>query len=800
MGEPQSSPTTPPTKNIPLPDTPAVRKCTQDPSYLDGDLEEGRVAVIQELGESIFEVSVQFFLDNIFPPLRPEFDLDRVIQTLKDQNDILQSGRWRSFPVNPAASWSNENVTFKPLEDMVRQIAMAGGLGGNGRLLDFENNPNHTPKSELRDSTSRPDGYLILRDKQDGVHWTDIALCAEYKKRKSIDDRNDNVRKIVWGMHHCMRDDPRRRFTIGLTIEDTDTRLWFSSRSETLVTKIFNFTTDHKTVVHIFLSLMYAASHEVGWDPTICPVTDSEGKVLLDSDDKRRFDITVRSADGTNVVYRTIKILADFGADAPQGRGTRVWEAKKLENGEECGEPVALKDSWIDSDRTREGILYGELRDSDTSTDFQEAMKTFIMTVICDGDVYINGEIDDTRTLMTRGQRIPRDCSRFTVQLTRPPAAQISHSSRLATGYHHSPEEYRGRHSAPPRVYHPKAHYRIVFKEVCKPISTVTSLATVFKLLSQAIFVLRLMHRNKWVHRDISAGNILVDKASNVKLGDLEYLKRINQDGTHDIRTGTADFMAVEVDAQEYKFLSKTDGPTISLQKPVPFTEALMASARPSHPTANVGLKISCAPVEQEEPGVKYNTLHDLESCWWLAVYFVFNKRVVRIGDSAPSSDNDDERAEQQMRITRGLFYSHSARVSALTVVPNFIKAVGNLHRKVKNIGFMLEVARQRLVDCYRQAEQELATLNHTVAYEILEATGWEFLGISQELSEKEDIEIGPFKEVERKATSKRRREDADGDGEGEDVQAEDVEPIEGAVAPSKRSSSSKKPRLSSDH
>ncbi|KAI0946838.1 hypothetical protein AcW1_010392 [Taiwanofungus camphoratus] len=382
---------------------------------------------------------------------------------------------------------------------MVRQIAMAGGLGGNGRLLDFENNPNHTPKSELRDSTSHPDGYLILRDKQDGVHWTDIALCAEYKEGKSINDRNDNVQKIVWGMHHCMRDDPRRRFTIGLTIEDTDTRLWFCSRSETLVTELFNFMT---TVVHIFLSLMYASPHEVGWDPMICPIMDSKGKVLLDSDGKRRFDITVRLADGTNVVYRTIKILADFGADAPQGRGTRVWEAKKLENGEECGEPVVLKDSWIDSDRTREGVLYGELRDSDTSTDFQNAMKTFIMTAICNGDVYINGEVDDTQMLMTRGQRIPRDCSKFTVQLTRPPAAQFSHSSRLATGYHHSPEEYRGKHSAPPRVYHPKTHYQIVFKEVCKPISTVTSLATVFKLLSQAIFA---QETSSWTRRRMSS-------------------------------------------------------------------------------------------------------------------------------------------------------------------------------------------------------------------------------------------------------------------------------------------------------
>ncbi|KAI0954296.1 hypothetical protein AcV7_007565 [Taiwanofungus camphoratus] len=797
MGEQQYSPTTPPTKNIPLPDTPAVRKITQDPSYLDGDLEEGRVAVIQELGESIFEVSVQFFLDNIFPPLRPEFDLDGVIQTLKDQNNISQSGRWRSFPVNPSALLSNENVTFKPLEDIVRQIAMAGGLGGNGRLLDFEINPNRTPKSEFRDSTSRPDGYLILCDKQDGVHWTDIALCAEYKKGKSIIDRNDNVRKIVWGMHHCMRNDPRRRFTMGLTIEDTDTRLWFCSRSETLVTERFNFTTDHKTVVHIFLSLMYAASHEVGWDPTICPVTDSEGKVLLDSDGKRRFDITVRSADGTNVVYRTIKILADFGADAPQGRGTRVWEARKLENGEECGEPVALKDSWIDSDRTREGVLYGELRDSDTSIDFQDAMKTFIMTVICDGDVYINGEVDDTRTLMTRGQRIPRDCSKFTVQLIRPPAAKLSRSSRVAIGHHHSPEEYREKHSAPPRVYHPKTHYRIVLKEVCKPISTVTSLATVFKLLSQVLFVLRVMHRNKWVHRDISAGNILVDKASNVKLGDLEYLKRMNQDGTHDIRTGTADFMAVEIDAQEYKF--QVEGVSTSpLQESVPF-EAIMASARPSHPTPRVGLEIPKVPVTQEKPGVKYNPLHDLESCWWLAVYFVLNKRVVHIGDSAPSSVYDDKLAEEQMRYARGLFHTLLGRSDALTFSRNFIKAVGYLHSSVRYIGVMLNIAKQRLVDCYRQAEQDLATLDHTVADEILRKTGLEFLGISQELSKKGDIEIGPLKEVERKATSKRRREDADGGDGEENVQAEDVEPIGSAVAPSKHSSSLKKPRLSSD-
>ena len=39
-----------------------------------------------------------------------------------------------------------------------------------------------------------------------------------------------------------MREDGRRRFVIGYTIENTNMRLWFCSRSDILVTEQFNFT------------------------------------------------------------------------------------------------------------------------------------------------------------------------------------------------------------------------------------------------------------------------------------------------------------------------------------------------------------------------------------------------------------------------------------------------------------------------------------------------------------------------------------------------------------------------------
>jgi hypothetical protein len=38
-----------------------------------------------------------------------------------------------------------------------------------------------------------------------------------------------------------MREDPRRRFVFGLTIENTTVRLWFCSRSDALVSLPFNF-------------------------------------------------------------------------------------------------------------------------------------------------------------------------------------------------------------------------------------------------------------------------------------------------------------------------------------------------------------------------------------------------------------------------------------------------------------------------------------------------------------------------------------------------------------------------------
>ena len=46
---------------------------------------------------------------------------------------------------------------------------------------------------------------------------------------------------MVYSGFHMLSKDPRRRFTFGVTIEDTESRLWYFSRSFIVVSTPFNF-------------------------------------------------------------------------------------------------------------------------------------------------------------------------------------------------------------------------------------------------------------------------------------------------------------------------------------------------------------------------------------------------------------------------------------------------------------------------------------------------------------------------------------------------------------------------------
>jgi len=215
---------------------------------------------------------------------------------------------------------------------------------------------------------------------------------------------------------------------------------------------------------------------DLGWDLTIHHSVSADSLV--------RYKITVHQRDTNDKVigisYLATELLYDSGAEAIRGRGTRVFEAYRLEGDKQVGAPVAIKDVRVDDDRPREGITLAGLLE-DASEDDKPLVKQYFLTVLSEGDVRIGNKVDDTRDLIMRQQDIPSG-ERFWL----PDKSSEQRSGHVSDiGLTASWDEFRHTRAPPMtnRPFSPKVHYRIVFEEVCAPVRVVTTLQVAFQAL-----------------------------------------------------------------------------------------------------------------------------------------------------------------------------------------------------------------------------------------------------------------------------------------------------------------------------
>ncbi|KAF9819009.1 hypothetical protein IEO21_02423 [Rhodonia placenta] len=736
-------------------ETPVRVKAVQSASYMEGNLDAARKAVMKDLGTTAPEVDADFFQTYLLPRLPVGVDINQVVNELHKED--IKGNRWVAFQKDPKNTRGNEDACFNPLETVAAAIAkVASTMTRKKQLLQFAQNPDKAPESKTRTSKSRPDGCFMLKSRyKRSLRWMDIALSAEYKKEENVKTKDDlwqDVRKVIWSMHHCMREDARRRFTYGLTIENRTMRMWFGSRTELLVSKPIDFMSEHHKVVHFFVAMMYADEHEVGWDPTMRYVRKKNGKndeLELDKEDKPRLDIDVRDQDGTVVRYRTIRWLSDDGANDLRSRGTRVWEVCIFDKNKEGVDRFALKDQYIDADRQREGMIIHKLRNTKTDDATRDIIDQSLLTVEHHGDVYVEGMLDHTRSLMTHNgvppihigfklQQIPED------GVVETPAQS---SKQAGVGHYQTSAELRTASAQKIYTYHAKVHYRIVFKEVCKPLREYTSLKDVFDILISGLLGLAALHELGWVHRDISTSNLLgitVDGVLRCKLSDLEYAKLMDDLLGHEIRTGTRSFMAVEVYDLDYWFTSSKQQMAHAGRRKRPPKPAASRLARVTSVKGGKRENI-VKPVSHRIPTTpfRYNPLHDLESIWWVAIYFVFNKSVVKVGGKPPSMDASQRGSyDAQKKYAELLTTSSRGRLKALAHETALAKKITHLHAAVRKIAGGLIEIKEELVNCYLEAEQQLDSIHHTVGQDLLDNVfiTWfaDFLGDLQE----EDIEI----------------------------------------------------------
>ncbi|KAG8937945.1 hypothetical protein FRC04_009870, partial [Tulasnella sp. 424] len=238
--------------------------------------------------------------------------------------------------------------------------------------------------------------------------------------------------------------------------------------------------------------------------------------------------------------------------------------------------PKVLKEVWLDSDSKTEGqnldAIFERLQEIAAEGDegifkgFNKKSKKslkrclkakswgrYFLTKVCDWQGCESKEVPPAAH---------SDPTLFDSPTSTITPSSIPHSDRTRTTTYQATNPVPVAQNRLPRRHCPKRQYRVIFEEVCEALHDVQRLRDVATALLDSVFALQLMFLAGWVHRDISSGNIYAyrfQKSGTKKvkvqgiLADLEYAKRFEPElaeGSSDPKTGTAFFMAVEIQKQ----------------------------------------------------------------------------------------------------------------------------------------------------------------------------------------------------------------------------------------------------------
>jgi len=243
-----------------------------------------------------------------------------------------------------------------------------------------------------------------------------------------------------------------------------------------LISNLF-ISKDCDKYIQLIAALSYGSTLDLGFDPTVM--------ALKGTDNKISFDFAVEGTDSTGnpikKMYRTVKGISEFSADAIRGRATRVYEVKEVVGGIPRGESFALKDCWVDDDRAVEGDILLKIL-----SDCTDEERGFFLTLVAHGIVKVDdaGTRDNTKTVMMRGFDVYQNESKYHFKLPDEPEEAIISPERVSSGLPQSSAFVSmARVQQEDKEYPWKDHYRIVFKEVGTSMYEIRSLRDAFQAL-----------------------------------------------------------------------------------------------------------------------------------------------------------------------------------------------------------------------------------------------------------------------------------------------------------------------------
>ncbi|KAH9960890.1 hypothetical protein BC827DRAFT_1384148 [Russula dissimulans] len=407
------------------------------------------------------------------------------------------------------------------------------------------------PKLKFINTTTRPDGQYGLKpdisiysdnhlpDDLETERWKTLDLWVEKKNSdddifRTVDEMRRKVSPVerhikpskaaykicgqllsyASALHHSQF----RVFTFAVVLFGDSGRLLRWDRSGIIYTESFNWAKKPDTLFEFFWRLNFLSDVDRGYDTTVTSVTDDEVEVALNKLKTYEGLENVQASD-----LHQFLVHDDHTTDGQPGRyiaPSPIWDTEALFGRSTFGyiaydvastDLVYLKDFWRTDlpDIQKEGDVYRELHN---------AQVPHIPTLGRAGDVPLSP--DHVNALS------------FAVQRTKT-------------------RDYVGREWCPGRPCVERyVHYRLVLKTLGRPLNTFRSTRQLCEAIRDAIEAHTAAYEKAQIlHRDVSAGNIMIADDGSGMLIDWDLSKKVIKDvdekARSHSRTGTWQFISI---------------------------------------------------------------------------------------------------------------------------------------------------------------------------------------------------------------------------------------------------------------
>ncbi|KAG2009036.1 other/FunK1 protein kinase [Coprinopsis cinerea AmutBmut pab1-1] len=176
----------------------------------------------------------------------------------------------------------------------------------------------------------KPNAHIIrmFRDNQlkspinGSIRNTDVAVAFEFKSTRVL-EMEDPIH-VALQASDAINDDARRKFVLGITIEDDHVSLWYFSRTNSAKSMSFSIVERADLYVKIMISLFCATDEQLGFDPLVQLIDDH---LLSPSDEMAEAKY-----------YRTKNSVSASRSVGRAGRFSRARQVELVDTANESGE------------------------------------------------------------------------------------------------------------------------------------------------------------------------------------------------------------------------------------------------------------------------------------------------------------------------------------------------------------------------------------------------------------------------------------------------------------------------------